>query len=112
VAWQKAIDFADRVLVICDGIPARAAAGILPQLRRAVISIPANLAEGYARPLGERLSYLRHARGSLREADTQLELLRRRGVIKAETLAVLLADADEIGRLTFGLMRRWGREAL
>jgi four helix bundle protein len=83
-----------------------------PQLRRAVISIPSNLAEGHGRPGPEYLNYLRIARGSLREAETQLELLLRRGAAKTETLIELLNAADEVGRIIHGLMKRMeSREA-
>jgi four helix bundle protein len=60
--------------------------------------------EGYDRPGPEQLVYLRHARGSLWEAATQLEILARRGQLKAETLLALLQDADEIGRILHGYM--------
>ena len=104
IAWQKAVDYADHVLSVCDGVPIRLGAGILPQLRRSVISIPSNIAEGYGRPIGEKVLYIRHSRGSLRESDTQLELLLRRGGLKTETMLALLEQADEIERLTYGLM--------
>jgi four helix bundle protein len=84
----------------------RAGAGLVPQLRRSVISVPSNVAEGHDRPAGEQLNYLRHARGSLWESATQLELLRRRGAVKNESVVVLLQQSDEIGRLIHGYMRR------
>src|SRR5215831_10711893 len=99
VAWQKAMDLADRVLDICDRIPARRGAGLVSQLGRAIVSIPSNIAEGHDRPPGEYLSFLRIARGSLREAETQIELLGRRGLIRSETALALLQDADEVGRV-------------
>jgi len=106
IAWQKSMDFAVRVLDLCDVIPVRTGAGVVSQLRRSVVSIPSNIAEGYNRPAPEQLLYLRHARGSLWEAATQLEILARRGQLKAETLLALLQDADEIGRILHGYMAR------
>jgi len=105
IAWQKAIDFADNVLTLCDAIPARRGAGLVPQLRRAAISVPSNIAEGHDRPTAEQLLFLRHARGSLWEAATQLELVRRRRLAKAESIDALLRDADELGRILHGYMR-------
>lgn len=104
IAWEKSMDFAVRVLDLCDSIPPRAGAGIVPQLRRAVVSVPSNIAEGHDRPGPEQLVFLRHARGSLWEAATQLEILERRGRVKTETLRSLLQDADEIGRILHGYM--------
>lgn len=109
VAWQKAMDLADRVLTLCDRVPPRAGVGLVSQLRRAVVSVPSNIAERYGRPKSEYLSYLRVARGSLREAETQLELLFRRGVLKTETAIELFGMADEIGRVIHGLTGRIGR---
>ncbi len=53
----------------------------------------------------EQLSFLRHSRGSLWEAATQLELGKRRRLLKVETFVALLADADELGRALHGYMR-------
>jgi four helix bundle protein len=100
IAWQKAMDFAVHVLDLCDWIPTRAGAGVVSQLRRAAMSIPSNIAEGHERPGAEQLVFLRHARGSLWEAATQLEILERRGRLKGETPRSLLQDADEVGRST------------
>jgi four helix bundle protein len=102
IAWQKAMDLAVAVLDVCDTIPARNGAGVVSQLRRSVVSVPSNIAEGYGRSPAEQLTFLRHARGSLWEAATQLEILARRRRIKTETLTVLLADADEVGRILHG----------
>ena len=98
------MDGAVRVLDLCDLIPPRSGAGVVPQLRRSVVSIPSNIAEGYDRPALEQLVFLRHSRGSLWEAATQLEILERRGRLKTETLRSLLEDADEIGRVLHGYM--------
>jgi four helix bundle protein len=86
IAWQKAMDFADRVCLVCD-------------------SIPSNIAEGHGRQTQQFLGYLRIAKVSLQEAATQLELLLRRGAAKTETLLQLLRDADELAKIIFGLMR-------
>ena len=98
------MDVAVRVLDLCDLLPPRSGAGVVPQLRRSVVSVPSNIAEGYDRPSAEQLVFLRHARGSLWEAATQLEILERRGRLKTETLRSLLDDADEIGRVLRGYM--------
>jgi four helix bundle protein len=102
------MDLAVRVLDLCDVIPPRSGAGVLPQLRRSVVSVPSNVAEGYDRPSAEQLLFLRHARGSLWETATQLEILERRRRLETETLS-LLEDADEIGRVLHGYMKHVAR---
>lgn len=111
IAWQKAMDLADWVLTLCDRVPQRASAGLVSQLRRAVVSVPSNIAEGYGRPTPEYASYLRVARGSLREAETQIELLLRRGIVNTESAIELLGLADEVGRVLHGLTKRVARNA-
>jgi len=103
IAWEKGIELAVKVLDLCDAIPLRRGAGVVPQIRRSVISVPSNIAEGYDRPKGEYASSVRIARGSLREVDTQLEIMLRRGTARTETILALLCDADELGRITSGL---------
>lgn len=106
IAWQEAIDLADQVLTMCDGISTRRGVGLVSQLRRAAVSVPSNIAEGYGRPRREYISYLRVARGSLREAKTQIELLLRRRAMKTEPALALLTLADELGRILHGLTKR------
>ena len=79
--------------------------GIASQLRRAAVSIPANIAEGQGR-LGT--AELRHhvsiAHGSLCELETLLFAAGDVGFIDGEVQGLLLAQADEVGRLLRGLL--------
>jgi four helix bundle protein len=99
------MDFAVGVLTLCDRIPARSGAGLVSQLRRAAVSVPCNIAEGYDRPRAEYVNFLRVARGSLREAETQLELLLRLRAAPRDRVLVLLNDADELARIIHGIKR-------
>ncbi len=100
------MDFADCISQVCDAISGPSGSGLVPQLRRAAISVPSNIAEGHGRPKAQFLNYLRIAKGSLQEAETQAELLLRRGAAKTETLVQLLRQADEVGKILHGLIRR------
>jgi four helix bundle protein len=106
IAWQRAMDFAVHVLDACDSLSPQAGAGIVSQLRRSAVSVPSNIAEGHRRSASEQLVFLRHARGSLWEAATQIEILGRRGRLKAEIVLALLREADEVGRILHGYMTR------
>jgi four helix bundle protein len=81
---------------------------LVSQPGRSAISIPSNIAESHGRPNPQFLDFVRIAKGSLQEADTQLELLLRRGIRSIETLLQLLRDADELGKIVHGLMRSPG----
>lgn len=75
LAWQKSMGLAKQVYAWTGDFPTDERFGIVQQMRRAVVSVPSNIAEGYAR--GTTLDYLRClriARGSIAELDTQIEL--------------------------------------
>jgi four helix bundle protein len=98
---------AERVYRLSRGFPADERFGLTSQVRRAAVSVPANIAEGYGR--GTRAAYagfLRIARGSLRELETHLLLAQRLGMADAKELDGLLIDTDEIGRMLHALIIR------
>jgi four helix bundle protein len=80
--------------------------GLTNQIRRAVVSVPSNIAEGQGRgPSKDFLHHLRIARGSLLEVETQALIAQRLGYIQSEVAEQLLANADEVSRLISGLAR-------
>ncbi|MFZ0481367.1 MAG: four helix bundle protein [Terriglobales bacterium] len=79
--------------------------GVTSQLRRAVISVPSNIAEGQGRQTtGEFRQFLGHARGSLLEAETQILLAERLEHLGHEMTEALLKQSAEVGRTLNGLM--------
>jgi four helix bundle protein len=79
--------------------------GLTSQIRRAVVSIPSNLAEGKGRfSRKEFLQYLFHARGSLLELETQIEIANRLGYLEDISHRRLARNAAEIGRMLNGLV--------
>jgi four helix bundle protein len=92
----------ERVYELTREFPTGEQYGITLQLRRAVISIPSNIAEGLARPTGYFINHLRTAAGSSAELHTQLGLAHRlKFVPKARVTPVL--DAAELSRMLHGL---------
>jgi four helix bundle protein len=91
--------------------PADERFGLTSQLRRAAVSIPANIAEGQGR-LGtaEMKHRLSIAHGSLCELETLLIVAGDIGLIAGQAQAVLLADAEEVGRLLRGFIRSLDRQ--
>ena len=110
IAWQKAMDLADLVYDITETFPKREWFGLAYQMRKSVVSIPSNIAEGHRR---RTLSYAYHlevALGSHGELDTQTEIgIRRRFIPNARRrhLEDLIA---EVGRITNGLYRSIDRK--
>ena len=100
VVWQKAIQLAKGVYDLTACFPRAEAYGLTAQMRRAVVSIPANIAEGHAR--GTTKDYLRFlgiAMGSLRELETYGELSMRIGLVSSEQLRAVSGLANETGAL-------------
>jgi four helix bundle protein len=76
--WQKAMLLAERVYRLTKGFPREELFGLTNQMRRAAASIPANIAEGWARRgTKEFLQFLNIAAGSLRELETYILLAQR-----------------------------------
>jgi len=71
--WQRGIELVKEVYKITSQFPKNEIYGLAIQMRRAVVSIPSNIAEGYLRKnLKEYLQFLRVAYGSAAELETQL----------------------------------------
>jgi four helix bundle protein len=76
--WRDSMDLVEMIYRLSDAFPASERFGLTAQLRRAAVSIPANIAEGAARrSTPEYLRFLSIARGSLSEASTHLQIARR-----------------------------------
>jgi four helix bundle protein len=79
--WREAMDLAETCYRLTAGFPREEMFGITAQIRRAAVSIPANIAEGYGRDSkGSYGQFLRVAQGSLKELETHLLLSQRLGL--------------------------------
>jgi four helix bundle protein len=100
------MDLVEMVYRVTRGWPADELYGLTNQVRRAAVSVPANIAEGQGRigskAFGQHLSI---AYGSLCEVETHLTIAHRLGFIGEETLEQLLTQATEVARPLRGLMR-------
>jgi four helix bundle protein len=104
IAWQKAMKLVTRVYALTDAFPRRELFGLTSQLRRAAVSIPSNIAEGQARfSHKEFVHFLRNARGSLAEVETQVLIARDLHYIGASEADRLSADVNEISRILMAL---------
>lgn len=80
--------------------------GLTSQIRRAAVSVPANIAEGYGRDnRGSYIHFLKIAQGSLKEVETHIEVALRIGLIHQELCDVRISDAGKIGRVLRALIR-------
>jgi len=111
VAWQKAMELVTEVYRITRDFPKDELYGLVSQLRRAAVSVPSNLAEGYGRnSRNEFHQFVGVARGSLADVETQIEIAKNLHYVSEESCSEMLSRVDEVGRLLTGL-RAWSAEA-
>ncbi|MCA8994620.1 MAG: four helix bundle protein [Planctomycetaceae bacterium] len=104
LVWQKAMDLVVTCYALTKSFPDDERFGLTSQLRRAIVSVPANIAEGRGRAMtGAYLNHLSIASGSLAEVDTHLGVANRLGYISNETLKQVTAHLEEVGRMLMGL---------
>ena len=83
--WQQSIEMVTSIYKMTKGFPKDEIFGLISQMRRAAVSVPSNIAEGYARGSEkEKLHFLRISSGSMSEIETQLMLSLNLGYIGQE----------------------------
>ena len=110
--WQNSMALVEGCYRLTQGFPKEEVYGLSSQLRRAAISIPANIAEGYGR--GSRptyLHFLKIAQGSLKELETHLLLSYRLGFASNLVSEPLLDQCDQLGRMLGTMIRKFEIEA-
>ena len=81
--------------------------GISDQMRRAAVSIPSNIAEGYGRQTPKSYAqFLTIARGSAYELETQLLLCQKIHQISSETIKDILNSISEIKKMLTAIINR------
>jgi four helix bundle protein len=104
--WQFAIDLAEHVYALTRDFPRDELYGLTTQMRRAAVSVAANIAEGHGRETtGAFIQFLRIAQGSVKELETHLIIAQRLDLTVGGDADKLLAQCDELGRMVRGLIR-------
>jgi four helix bundle protein len=100
VAWQLGMDLAQACYVLCRTLPKDERFGLVSQINRSAVSIPANIAEGHGRfTRADFARFLTIAHGSLTELDTHLEVALRRGYLSREEADQILPRVTELGKM-------------
>jgi len=106
--WQRGMDLVETIYVITQSFPKQEIYGITSQMRRAAVSIPANIAEGHSREhTKEFRNFLSVAQGSISELETELEIATRLGYLTSEQFNRLMTQVAGIAKQVRAL-----REAL
>jgi len=97
--WQVAMVLAERVYTMSRDFPKDETYGLRAQLRRAVISVPSNIAEGHTRShTKEYLNHLSIAQGSLAETQCQLEIAMRLGYVASRQIQEILEMCEVLAK--------------
>jgi four helix bundle protein len=106
LVWQKSMDLVVAAYKTADRLPKQEQYGLISQMQRAAVSVPANIAEGHGHArTGEYLHHLAIAHGSLMELETHFMIAMRLQYLNEELTSKLLSQACEVGRMLNGLIR-------
>ena len=109
--WQGGMDLVEVVYRASAVFPKAELYGLTSQIRRAVVSVPSNIAEGHSHAsTREFLKHVSIALGSLAEVETQIEIAKRLGYIAVEDLAAILERASVLGRQLYALRNALARK--
>jgi four helix bundle protein len=107
--WQKSVSHVVAVYRITRAFPNEEIFGIVSQMRRAAVSIPSNIAEGYGRIYDkETAKFLSIALGSASELETQLIISKDLGYLSEDDYQLLIGQIEEIIRMLTGLIKSLG----
>ena len=111
--WKRAVDLVVEIYQATEAFPKEEKFGLTSQVRRAAVSIPANIAEGAARTsTKEFLNFLSIAQGSASEVATELLIAHRLGYLNRDLFQRLHTNLDDISRMILGLSKHLkGRES-
>ena len=105
LVWQEGITLAKTIYQLAEKFPRTETYALSDQLRRAVVSVPSNIAEGQARKLpGEFRHFLHIALGSLAEVDTQLVLACEFGYLTKDDLSCTESQIQELRKKLYSLI--------
>jgi four helix bundle protein len=112
LVWQAAIELAVACYERTKTFPTSETYGLTSQIRRAVTSIAANIAEGYGRDqTGSYVQFLRIAQGSLKELETHVIISNRLGCLTSPQEESLLQQSEQVGKMLRALIRSLQRSA-
>ena len=102
--WQKAIDLVTETYLVTKDFPKEEVFGLINQIRRCVISIPSNIAEGCGRRSNKEFSnFLGIALGSSFEFETQIIISRNIGYLSQDNFAHLESEIQHIQNMIIKL---------
>lgn len=108
--WQKGLDIAVNSFQLTSGFPATEKFGIVSQINRAAVSIPANIAEGSSRSSEKDYGrFIEIALGSSYELETHLLIAQRLNFGNIDVLNTLLSETTDEQKMLLGFLGKLSR---
>lgn len=105
LVWKKSIELVTEIYEITSVFPSEEKFGLVSQIRRASVSVPSNIAEGNSRrSSADYIQFLKIARGSSAEVETQIIISKNLGFIEELKCNELLSKITEIMKMINGLI--------
>lgn len=105
--WQRSMDLVEAIYKVTGKLPGVEQWGLISQMRRAAISVPSNIAEGYGRQAtGEYRHHLSYSRASLLELETQVLISQRLGYLRLNETDSLLDEIQQISKMLASLISK------
>jgi len=107
LVWQRSMELVETVYRMTAKFPPSEQWGLTSQMRRAAVSVPSNIAEGYGRQAtGEYRHHLSMSRGSLLELETQVLLCRRLQYFDGADTDSVLVEIEQISKMLGALISK------
>jgi four helix bundle protein len=104
--WHKAVELATEIYRLTADFPAEEKYGLTSQIRRSVVSISSNIAEGAGRNSDkEFVQFLSISNGSSYELQTQLIIAKNLGLV-TPNLDTILDHIDQIQKMNYSLQQK------
>jgi four helix bundle protein len=105
--WNKGIEVVKDIYKLTEKLPKQEMYGLVSQMRRAAVSIPSNVAEGFRRyHHKEYKQFLYISLGSCAELETQITIAKELGYIPKNIEAILLEKLDHLCRMISNLIKK------
>jgi four helix bundle protein len=109
--WNLSMSLTQSIYETTRTFPADERFGLTAQMRRAAVSIPANIAEGFGRETtGAYIQFVRISQGSAKELETLIDIAKRVGFLNEDRAAGLAATVTEVSKMTRALIRALERK--
>ena len=105
LVWQKAMELVKNTYVLINQLPKDERFALADQMKRSVISIPSNIAEGHERKsTKEYIQFLYVANASRAELETQLEICKMLGYFDNDTVENVMQQCYEISKIIYTII--------